>query len=297
MREFYYFMAQLQAVDQTQVIFSLFHMVKRPQAPQTKQLVKASVQLPRHYFDYLVRSGVMEVLGNYQPIYTAPAAIGMNIKSLGHNVLFDMCFSTQTYRLWQHSDACIEELELPADMFEEYVYRLGALSQFRYLGRVDDPLVAARLGENDMIEFKRDFLLSKSGVIKAIVAFANSNNGNLYLGIADDGTILGIDHELAHYGDADKYILAITQYIQDKTTPLLSPFPKISLKQVEDKQVVAIFVEVGSELYCGLDKNGEKYVAIRTNNRSFLVKDPHEIGELYVKRKLGSDISRRLGLL
>ncbi|MED1686898.1 hypothetical protein P4V00_10125, partial [Brevibacillus agri] len=77
----------------------------------------------------------------------------------------------------------------------------------------------------------------------------------------------------------------------------LTPFPKISLKKVDGKHVVAIFVEVSSELICGLDKNGEKYVVIRTNNRSVVVKDPHQIGEIYVKRKLGSEISRRLGLL
>jgi ATP-dependent DNA helicase RecG len=177
------------------------------------------------------------------------------------------------------------------------VYRLGALSRFRYLGRIDDPQIATQLGESDLIEFKRDFLMSKHAIIKAVVAFANSNNGNLYLGIADDGEIVGVNEELAQYGDADKYLLAITQYIQAKTTPMLTPFPKISLKKVNDKHVVALFIEASSDLVCGLDKNGDKFVAIRTNNQSVLVKDPHQIGEIYVKRRLGSDVSRRLGLL
>ncbi|MED4582038.1 ATP-binding protein [Brevibacillus choshinensis] len=291
------FVAVVARVEEQIVHFDFYQESRRSKAG--RELLKQKVSLPRHYFDYLLHSGVMEVECDppYSPTVTQPAAIGMNIRSLGSSVLFDMCFSPQTYKLWQNTDAVLEDLSLSADIFEEYVYRLGAISRFRYLGRVDDPSVATQLGENDMIEFKRDFLLSKSGIIKTIVAFANSNNGNLFLGITDEGTIIGVNHEIEQYGDPDKYLLAITQYIQDKTAPLLSPFPKISLKKVQDQYVVAIFVEVSSELICGLDKNGEKYVVIRTNNRSVIVKDPHQIGEIYVKRKLGSEISRRLGLL
>ncbi|MGE5703282.1 MAG: helix-turn-helix domain-containing protein [Clostridia bacterium] len=299
MRNPCYFLAIVQQDNKQHVFFDLYHVIKRPGAEQHRELIKSAVTLPHRYFDFLIHSGVLEMQGleSYQPTQVDPVAIGMNIKSLGTNVLFDMCFSPRTYKLWQNADASIEEINLPADLFEEYVYRLGALSRFRYLGKIDDPQTATQLGENDMIEFKRDFLNSKSAIIKAIVAFANSNNGNLFLGIDDDGSIIGINEELAHYGDQDKYILAITQYIQDKTTPLIAPFPKISIKKVEDKYVACIFVEVGSELICGLDKTNEKYVSIRTNNRSIKVKDPHQIGEIYVKRKLGTEISRRLGLL
>ncbi|MFY0542804.1 helix-turn-helix domain-containing protein [Brevibacillus sp. H7] len=297
MRYFCNFLAAINRVSEHEVQFDLYHLLKR--RDEQRELLKPGVSLPRHYFDFLLHSGVLEVEAaeSYEPSTLQSAAIGMNIKSLGSNVLFDMCFSAQTYKLWQNADAFIEEITLPADIFEEYVYRLGAISRFRYLGRIEDPIVATELGENDMIEFKRDFLYSKNGIIKTVVAFANSNNGNLFLGISDEGEIIGVNQELEQYGDPDKYILALTQYIQDKTTPMLTPFPKISLKKVGDKHVVAIFVEVGSELICGLDKNGEKYVAIRTNNRSVIVKDPHQIGEIYVKRKLGSEISRRLGLL
>lgn len=297
MRHLYSFLAVVLSLDDEEVQFDFFHLTAR--ATPERELLKHRVKLPRHYFDTLLYAGVLQVESDppYQPVQKRPASIGMNIRSLGSSVLFDMCFSPRTYKLWQNTEAVLEDISLPSDIFEEYVYRLGAISRFRYLGRVEDPQVAIQLGENDMIEFKRDFLLSKSGIIKSVVAFANSNNGNLFLGITDEGSIVGVNHEVEQYGDPDKYVLAITQYIQDKTTPFLTPFPKISLKKVMDKYVVTIFVEVSSELICGLDKNGEKYVVIRTNNRSVLVKDPHQIGEIYVKRKLGSEISRRLGLL
>lgn len=297
MRQQYSFIAVVLSLDEEKVNFDLYQGTTP--SSHDRDLLKHKATLPRHYFDTLIYAGVLLAQGEtpYQVLPQKHASIGMNIRSLGNIVLFDMCFSPQTYKLWQNTDAVLEDISLPADIFEEYVYRLGAISRFRYLGRVEDPQVATQLGENDMIEFKRDFLLSKSGIIKTVVAFANSNNGNLFLGITDEGEIVGVNHEIEQYGDPDKYLLAITQYIQDKTTPFLTPFPKISLKKVLDKYVVAIFVEVSSELICGLDKNGEKYVVIRTNNRSVLVKDPHQIGEIYVKRKLGSEISRRLGLL
>lgn len=297
MRHLYSFLAVVLSMDEEEVHFDFYHLSAR--ATPERELLKHKARLPRHYFDTLLEAGVLAVEGEppYRPALKRPASIGMNIRSLGSRVLFDMCFAPRTYKLWQNTDAVLEDISLPADIFEEYVYRLGAISRFRYLGRIEDPQVAIQLGENDMIEFKRDFLLSKNGIIKSVVAFANSNNGNLFLGISDEGNIVGVNHEIEQYGDPDKYVLAITQYIQDKTTPFLTPFPKIALKKVVDKYVVTIFVEVSSEMICGLDKNGEKYVVIRTNNRSVVVKDPHQIGEIYVKRKLGSEISRRLGLL
>ncbi|WP_232697016.1 AlbA family DNA-binding domain-containing protein [Brevibacillus daliensis] len=298
------FVAEVHQCKDDLVFFTLYHQMI---PNQHLVLMKRDVILPATYFLFLVEKDVLQVSsgGKHVPVKldvgdtleTSTVAVGMNIKSLGISVMFDMCFSPQTYKLWQKMDAVIEDISLPADLFEDYVYRLGALSRFRHLGRIDDPLLAIKIGENDMIEFKRDFLHSKHTIIKSIVAFANSNNGNLFLGISDDCSIIGVNEELEHYGDQDKYLLAITQYIHDKTTPILNPFPKITLKQVGDKYVVVIFVEVGNELICGKDKSGEKYVSIRTNNRSFIVKDPHQIGEIYVQRRLGSDISRRLGLL
>jgi ATP-dependent DNA helicase RecG len=312
MRVFSFFLASVTGMSEQSVTFDLYHIVKRPHESQQREKVKTQVTLPRHYFDHLVKKGVLEVQGiaDYQPQAESHATVGMNIRSIGPTVLFDMCFSPQTYNLWQHADAAIPEIALPSDIFEEYVYRLGALSRYRYLGKVDDPVTAVALGESDMIEFKRDFLHSKHAIVKTVVAFANSNNGNLYLGIDDEGNIIGVNEELALYGDihdtdgrelpqvaADKYILAITQYIENKITPMLSPFPKITLKKTGDKYVVHIFVETNSDLICGLDKEGEKFVAIRTNNRSVIVKDPHQIGEIYVRRRLGGEMGRRLGLL
>ena len=47
------------------------------------------------------------------------------------------------------------------------------------------------LSENDTIEFKETL----TDVIKKdVIAFDNSNGGTIYIGIADDGTLVGVDH-------------------------------------------------------------------------------------------------------
>ncbi len=45
-------------------------------------------------------------------------------------------------------------------------------------------------GEGESVEFKSTF--SKS-VIETLVAFANTKGGDIYVGINDDGTILGVE--------------------------------------------------------------------------------------------------------
>ncbi len=46
------------------------------------------------------------------------------------------------------------------------------------------------LTENNTIEFKTSF---QKEVIETIVAFANSKGGHIYVGIADNGDIIGVD--------------------------------------------------------------------------------------------------------
>lgn len=66
------------------------------------------------------------------------------------------------------------------------------------------------------IEFKSDInKLSDTDLIDAIVAFANTNGGDLYLGVEDDGTITGL-HE------KHKDILQLSAFIANRTIPPVS---------------------------------------------------------------------------
>uniref|UniRef100_UPI0025EF796F AlbA family DNA-binding domain-containing protein n=1 Tax=Selenomonas sp. AE3005 TaxID=1485543 RepID=UPI0025EF796F len=66
------------------------------------------------------------------------------------------------------------------------------------------------------IEFKSDKKpLPDNDIIDAVVAFANTEGGDLYLGIEDDGTVTGL-----HPSHQD--ITRLTAFIANKTVPPVS---------------------------------------------------------------------------
>ena len=86
--------------------------------------------------------------------------------------------------------------------------------------------------ENLTIEFKSDkSKLPDSDLIDAIVAFANTNGGSLFLGIEDDGEITGL-----HNSHQD--ITQLAAFIANKTVPPVA----VRAEKSEDKQYLIITV-------------------------------------------------------
>ncbi len=88
-----------------------------------------------------------------------------------------------------------------------------------------------------------------SSVPKEIVAFANTEGGDLYIGIRDDGTIIGID-------DADDVMTRISNVAHDSILPNILPFIQIQPIEIEGKQVIKASVSVGTERPYYLSKEG-----------------------------------------
>ena len=66
------------------------------------------------------------------------------------------------------------------------------------------------------IEFKSDVKkLSDSDLVDAVVAFANTNGGSLYLGIEDNGSVTGLNEQ-------HKDITQLAAYIANRTVPPVS---------------------------------------------------------------------------
>lgn len=86
--------------------------------------------------------------------------------------------------------------------------------------------------ENENTELKQE--LTKD-IKKEIVAFANSGGGNIYIGIADDGTVIGIK-------DIDENIEALSGMIREGIKSDLTLYTKISMEKIEDKNVILIKV-------------------------------------------------------
>jgi ATP-dependent DNA helicase RecG len=91
--------------------------------------------------------------------------------------------------------------------------------------------------EGPMIEVKQ---MVVDDIKKEIVAFGNSEGGILYIGIADDGSIVGVDN-------ADKTSLQVSNMIRDSLKPDITMFIKYSAEEMEEKHVVKVTVQKGTQ--------------------------------------------------
>lgn len=88
------------------------------------------------------------------------------------------------------------------------------------------------MNENQYIEFKESW---RDEYLKHICAFANSQGGSLFIGIKDDGTVIGIKNHKKLLED-----------IPNKVVQLLGIIVDIDLKQNHDKNIIEIIVLPGS---------------------------------------------------
>lgn len=90
--------------------------------------------------------------------------------------------------------------------------------------------------ESFMCELKREVT---TDLKKEIVAFANSNGGTIYIGIEDDGTVVGVK-------DADEVSLKVLNMIRDAIKPDISMFTFCEISNIENKNVVTLSVQRGT---------------------------------------------------
>ena len=104
-----------------------------------------------------------------------------------------------------------------------------------------------RFGNVDL-EFKEIYV---PDIKKEVIAFANSEGGMLYVGIRKDGTIVGVE-------DPDDVMLRIAGSLKDSICPDVMPFVKISAVKKEEKTVIEVSVEVGTNRPYYLQEKGLK---------------------------------------
>ena len=90
--------------------------------------------------------------------------------------------------------------------------------------------------ETDEIEFKRDFVKDLN---KEVVAFANSKGGEIYVGVNDDGAILGLS-------DIEETELQCVNHISNTIKPDITVFVRYERLVFEGKDVLKITVNKGS---------------------------------------------------
>lgn len=93
------------------------------------------------------------------------------------------------------------------------------------------------MAESESVELKPTLTVD---ICKEIIAFANTGDGHIYLSVADDGSVVGID-------DPDQVILRINNMVRDFVKPGVTVFLHYDVQTVEGKQIVAISVQKGTD--------------------------------------------------
>lgn len=104
------------------------------------------------------------------------------------------------------------------------------------------------LYESEIIELKEIYT---TDLKKEIVSFANTNGGTIYIGVQDNGTIVGVDH-------ADYVIQQIANSIRDSIRPDISMFTSIELLKDENKSYIKVTVDSGTKKPYYLSDKGLK---------------------------------------
>lgn len=100
--------------------------------------------------------------------------------------------------------------------------------------------------ENEYIEYKREVTES---IKKEVLAFVNTSGGSVYIGVSDDGTILGIENP-------DEAMLQVGNMLRDAIHPDAMMFVQIHTEIKETKNILHIKVAEGSNKPYYLKKYG-----------------------------------------
>lgn len=121
-------------------------------------------------------------------------------------------------------------------------------------------------------------------VEKEIVAFLNTNNGTIYIGVLNDGDIIGIKSD-----KLDEIMKKISDIITDKILPNPQEFVTSSAIMVDDKWIIKIEVKKGNALYY-IKKYGRSasgcYMRIGTTAKSMTEKQIENYFHKYMTRNI-----------
>lgn len=144
---------------------------------------------------------------------------------------------------------------------QEQVSRM--LESIAILMDADKVRAIIREGESKRIEFKQSLSLDvkkqtkekymETLSLKTIVAFLNTEGGNLLIGVSDEGEIRGVDGEIEKlYENTDKFLLHFKDLLRDKIGKEFYPFIDHRLVKVDNVKILLVECKA-SQTPCYLD--------------------------------------------
>lgn len=115
----------------------------------------------------------------------------------------------------------------------------------------------------------------KLGVLKSVAAFMNGNGGRLFIGLADDGVAVGLDHELAPLRSKkplDAFEGKLREFLKNHLDP--APFGAVSINfpVIQEKTVCLVEVQPAPHitylLWKGADGRVAEDIYVRDGNRT-----------------------------
>lgn len=110
--------------------------------------------------------------------------------------------------------------------------------------------------ESELVELKSEVV---GDICKEVVAFANTKGGTMYIGVRDDGRIVGVEN-------ADRVILQVNNMVRDSIKPDVTMFVHYETQSIDGKQIVAVTVQKGTGRPYYLGSRGLKSGGVYVRN-------------------------------
>lgn len=102
--------------------------------------------------------------------------------------------------------------------------------------------------ESEVVELKAEIV---GDICKEVIAFANTKGGTLYIGVSNDGSVVGVKN-------ADRVILQMNNMIRDSIKPDVTMFVGYEAQHVSDKDIIAVTIQKGTDRPYYLSSKGLK---------------------------------------
>lgn len=144
-------------------------------------------------------------------------------------------------------------------------------------------------GENDYVEFKSslrwDFeqgnvnKLMEYVIAKTIAAFMNSEGGKLFIGVADDGEVLGIEKDCQTLKNKNKdgFLLQLTQVINQYLGKEFNQYVSVKIADLKGKEVCVVMVTGGAmPVYVQNAGKEEFYIRASASSQPMSIREANE---------------------
>ena len=109
---------------------------------------------------------------------------------------------------------------------------------------------------SEVVELKAEVV---GDICKEVIAFANTKGGTLYIGVSNDGSVVGVKN-------ADQVMLQLNNMIRDSIKPDVTMFVGYETQHVHGKDIIAVTIQKGTDRPYYLGSKGLKPSGVYVRN-------------------------------